>query len=222
MRYLIGILILFPPGCTDTSSEYFPLGEKIIWEYRIQKQLNDELSVGKSIIAQLKSTEVNGIEYFPHKNANGETYYYHENGTGILLSANPEQEGEMILKYPLKPGSRWGKRSRIMVLDSRHESFSGGEAFISLNEDIVLDTRIVNLNDIIEVPAGVFKNCMLLESTASVTVKERTRGIKRIIFEQKEWYAPGVGMVKKMRKEYSVPEKYHGVQITELLRLERD
>ena len=167
MRYLI----IFLSGCTDTSSEYFPLGEKIIWEYRIQKQLNDEISEGKSIIAQLKSTEVNDIEYFPHRNANGETYYYHENEIGILLSANPEQEGEMILKYPLKPGSRWGRRSRIMVLDSRHESFSGGESFISVEEEIVLDTRIVNLNDIVEVPAGVFEKCMLLESTASVTVK---------------------------------------------------
>ncbi len=38
---------------------------------------------------------------------------------------------------------------------------------------------------------------------------------------QKDWYAPGAGLVKRIRKEQSVPDKYIGEQLIELVKLNR-
>jgi hypothetical protein len=59
---------------------------------------------------------------------------------------------------------------------------------------------------------------MRIEGTGSVTVKARTRGIDHIFIEQKEWYAQGVGLVKRIRTEKSIPEKYKGELIQELIK----
>ena len=208
-------------GCSEPSSEYFPLGEKIKWEYRIQKQLSNDQSVGKSIVAQLTSIQADGINYFPYRYANGETLYYSKNKTGILFSSKPDQNGQLLLKYPLELNVNWKSDTRIGLLNSRHESFSGGESFISQEEEIVLENQIVSFDETITVPAGLFSNSMRIESTASVTVKERTRGIERVLIEQTQWYARGVGLVKRIRKESSVPDKYKAEQVTELIRFAR-
>lgn len=221
LPYFLVIITVFIVSCSKNTTDYVPLGEKYIWEYHYQNKINDEHSVGKSIIAQLNNIKVNDIEYFPHRSANGEIYYYSRNDSGLYISANIDHERTLVLKYPLRQDASWKVKTGIIILDSRHESFSGGETFITSDEEIVFDTHIVKLNDIVKVTAGTFENCMLLESKVSVSVKERTRGIEHIIIEQKEWFAPGIGMVKKIRREYTFPEKYHGEQIIELVRLKR-
>jgi uncharacterized protein DUF3108 len=219
--YLIAPLFSLLVGCSEPSLEYFPLGEKIKWEYRIEKKLSNDQSEGKSIVAQLDSIQVNDINYFPHRYANGETLYYSKNETGILFSSKPDKNGQLLLKYPLELNMNWKSDTRIELLNSRHESFSGGESFISQDEEIVLDNQIVSYDETITVPAGSFSNSMRIESTAFVTVKERTRGIEGVLIEQTQWYARGVGLVKQSRKEYSVPDKYKAEQVTELIKFER-
>ena len=169
---------------------------------------------------QLAAINVSGVEYFPHRYANGETVYYSENESEILLSARPEVNGQILFKYPLEKNSRWTSGTRIELLNSRHESFSGGESFISQKEKIILNNKIINFDETITVAAGVFANCMRIDSSAVVTVKERTRGIERMLIEQTKWYARGVGLVKHVRKEYSVPEKYLAEQVSELVSYE--
>ena len=59
---------------------------------------------------------------------------------------------------------------------------------------------------------------MRIDSEASVTVIERTRGIDQILIKQSEWYAKGVGLIKRSRNEISVPDKYDAKQVIELLK----
>jgi hypothetical protein len=218
--YLLLALSLLLFGCGKTSTDYFPLGENIKWEYRIEKQLGSTQSLGKSIIVQQALIKADGIDYFPSRNANGETLYYSRNEKGILLSSKPKQNGYVFIKTPLESNTTWTRETGIELLNNRHESFSGGESFISQGEKIILENKIVSFDETITVPAGVFINSMRVDSYASVTVKERTRGIDRILIEQTEWYGQGSGLVKRIRKEISVPEKYRAEQLTELIKLE--
>lgn len=220
--YLIFPLILLLLGCGKTSSEYFPLGENIKWEYRIQKELGNNQNEGKSIIAQLDRVKEGGVYYFPYLYANGETLYYNKNESGIKLSSSPDQNGQIFIKTPIEINSNWLRETRIELLNSRHESFAGGESFISQGEKIFLDNTVTSFDETITVPAGVFSNTMRIDSSVSITVKERTRGIDAIQIEQTEWYARGVGLIKRTRRELSVPEKYNATQVTELIRFERD
>ncbi len=208
-------------ACSKPDSEYFPLGEKIKWEYLIQnKSINDQ-GLSKSIVAQLASIQVNDTNYFPYRYANGETLYYSKNKTGILFSSRLDQNGQVFMEYPMELNRNWTSDTRIELLNSRHESFSGDESFISQDEEILLDNQIVSFDETITVPAVSFINSMRIESTATATVKKRTRGIERVLIEQTQWYARGIGLVKRMRKEYSVPDKYKAEQVTELIKFAR-
>ena len=212
-------LVLF--GCEKSKLDYFPLESGYRWEYLITEKLNDETKIGKSIVSNLQSKKVNNVTYYPRWNANGETHYFSKSEEGIFLSPSVDQTGEIIFKYPLELGTNWKAATRIDILDSRHESFSGGESFISLDEEIVLKFKIAGKDDKVQTSIGVFTNCLRIEGTASVTVKERTRGIDLILIQQTDWYAPGAGLVKRIRKEQSVPDKYIGEQLIELVKLNR-
>jgi hypothetical protein len=214
------ILLLCNIGCGQTSQDYFPLGGDFRWEYIIEEKLNDKHKIFKSLVANLDSKTIDSIEYFPRRSVNGETYYFSKTKQGILLSSAANQNGEIILGFPLEVGTQWQAVTRIKILDSRHESFSGGESFISLDDQIILDLQITKLDDTVTVPAGTFTNCLRIESYASVTVKERTRGIERILIQQTEWYGIGVGLVKRIRNERSVPDKYKGEQVQKLVLLQ--
>ncbi|MBL1141925.1 MAG: hypothetical protein HND53_07845 [Proteobacteria bacterium] len=192
------------------------------WEYQYTKELGNNLNKGKSIIAQLSSIKSGNVYYYPHRYANSETLYYSQAETGIQRSSKMEQNGSIFLKKPFDLNTSWMRETKIELLDSRHESFSGGESFISQGEKIFLDSKIVSFDEIISVPAGVFKKTMRIDSSASVAVIERTRGIDQILIKQTEWYAKGIGLVKRSRNEISVPEKYNARQVTELIRFERD
>ena len=204
-------------GCSQVEQSYFPLADDYRWEYIIEEKLNDRTSISKSIVSNLDSQSRNGTVYYPRRYANGETLYYRQTQQGIVRAAKTAQAGDIVLGFPLQPGTSWAVGTRIEILDSRHESFSGGESFISQADEILLHAEIVKLDDIIELAAGIFRNCLRVDSQATVPVKARTRGIDSIVIEQSEWYAPGVGLVKRMRQERSVPEQYVGTQIIQLV-----
>lgn len=214
--FLLFFSLLYLSGCEQSIDSYFPLEGDIRWEYTIEEKLNDQLKIIKSIVVSLDSKTVNDIEFYPQRSANGETYYFSKSEKGIYLSPDTDKEGEILLGLPIQAGMHWQASTRIIILDSRHESFSGGESFISLNDQIIVDYKITNIDETVQVPAGNYTNCIRVDSSATVAVKERTRGIERILIHQTDWYAKGVGLVKRIRNESSVPDKYKGEQIQEL------
>ena len=114
MKYLLFFIsICFFVGCGQNNHDYFPLGNDFRWEYVIEEKLNDTHKTSKSIVANLKSKKVNGLEYFPRANANGETYYFYKLERGIFLSPSTSQEGEIIFGFPLELGTSWQSGTRI-------------------------------------------------------------------------------------------------------------
>ena len=216
--FFLFIIACYPGGCDHPKQDFFPLGNNTKWEYVIEENVNDKRGVLKSLVANLERQTIEGIEYYPRRNANGETYYFIKTGKGIFVSPAPGHSGKIILGFPVQAGTSWQMETTIEILQRRHESFSGGESFISADHKIMLDFHIASMDDIVEVPAGQFSHCMRIEGIGSVTVKARTRGIDHILIEQQEWYAQGVGLVKQMRTEVSIPEKYKGSRTQELVK----
>ncbi len=222
-------------GCSQPDDGYFPLGSDLKWEYRFIKQFGQDVDIGlfipaellgsnvnggKSVIVQQPGIDVEGVSYFPFRYANGEIVYYSINEAGIQRSSKPGENAKIVFKLPFQLDTQWRSDTSIELLNSRHESFSGGESFITQDEKIILNNKIVSFDETVAVPAGKFANTMRIDSVASVKVTERTQGIHKINIEQTEWYAKGVGLIKRIRKEVSVPEKYNAIQATELIRFE--
>ncbi len=222
MRLLV-IVLVWLAGCGQASQDYFPLGggDNLLREYVIAEQVNNEKHLLKSIVTDLKPRTIAGMAYYPQRYANGEVYYFWKSTEGIIVSPEPGQPGIIILGYPLEVGTSWQTETRIDVLHRRHESFSGGESFISLDQKIVLDFHIVSLDDTVKVPAGRFYHCLRIDGTRTVKVEARTRGIDHIFIEQTDWYARGIGLVKRTRTEKSIPEKYKGTLTEELVAIKQ-
>lgn len=205
---------IFFAACTNTSSEYFPLGEPISWQYEIQTQTANEQIDARLIISQLAKTKVNGVNYYPFRYASGKTIYYSKNETDIVFAAEPERDTLKLIPHTPELNTSWTSIGHIDLLKSRLMYFSANEAFGS--EEIKLENRVTSFNEKINVSAGVFTETMRIDSQATITYKERTQGVDSIQIEESSWYAKGVGLIKKVRTEYSKPEAYRVEQVTEL------
>lgn len=212
------ILAVLLGGCQPSPQDYFPLGERLYREYVIEEQINNEKHVLKSMVSGLEPRAVEGITYYPQRFASGETWYFRKKPEGIFVTPEPGRDEQVILGYPLEPGTRWQTQTRLDILHRRHESFSGGESFISPEQKIYLDFRITGVDDTVKVPAGRFTHCLRVDGAGTVKVEARTRGIDSIRVEQTDWYAKGEGLVKRIRTEKSIPEKYSGTLVQELVR----
>lgn len=204
-------------GCGQPGQEYFPLGEKYRQDFVIEETVNNQREILKSVYENLEPVTVGAATYYPRRYADGKLYYFKKSEAGISVSAEPGHPGKMILGFPLQTGTSWQSETSVDILHRRHESFTGGESFISLDDKTMLDFRIVAMDDVVKVPAGRYTGCMRIEGTGSVKVEARTRGIDHILIKETEWYAQGIGLVRRTRTETSVPEKYKGKLVQELV-----
>ena len=223
MRILVRIIIILlgVSGCDRQPPDYFPLEENLVYEYSILQTVNAERHTAKLIIANLPAIRTGDEIYYPRMTATGTMLYFQKGPGGIYYSSEPGGAGHIILKYPLLQNTTWRSASDVYVLKQRHESFAGGESFISLGGLVSLTYRIAGLQDLVRISAGRFENCVRVEASGSMPVEERTRGITKINIEQTEWYAPDVGLVKMMRKEYTIPEKIKAEMVQELIDVRR-
>ena len=67
---------------------------------------------------------------------------------------------------------------------------------------VLMEAKIESLNEVINVPAGQFNNCMKITMTGS-SFKDAGNyvGLTLVNVEQTSWYAPGVGLIKMERVE---------------------
>jgi hypothetical protein len=75
--------------------------------------------------------------------------------------------------------------------------------------------EIKSTDAVVDVPAGLFENCIEIEGYASMTLYADPRvGYIDVPIIQREWYAPGVGLVKMIRTEEIASSLYHGGSMT--------
>lgn len=201
-------------ACSNTDSEYFPLGKTISWEYAIETKSDKVKAESRLIASQLEKIKVNGKHYYPFRYANGETVFYSKNETDIVFAPEPEQPSLKLMPYTQELNTRWQSVAHVDLLKSRQMYFSAGGTFGL--DDIKLENQIVSFDEKINVPAGVFRETMRIDSKARIDMKERTQGVESMFIEESSWYAKGIGLVKKIRMEYSYPEAYRVEQVTEL------
>lgn len=203
-------------GCDTHPGGYIVLGEARVLEYDVRLEVNEEVSQQKIIFSDRRSTVVNGRRYYPGISASGKTYYRYLTDAGVYSTRDPDEEGVLLMPAAPEPGQQWQSPTRIHILDNRHETFAGGDTFISVDKSLVIDHIVQRLDAVVSVPAGRYDHCLEIHSTATVPVEARTSGIESIVIEQTEWYAPGTGLVKRIRTESTVPSKIRGSLVQEL------
>jgi len=224
-------------GCSSEipPDDYFPLQSGVTWHYQVTEDLTDhrverEFSITNMGEANLSGDYENEPVYL-RRTSDGTDYYLLADDSGIyrvakrtLIEFDPLYESSEVRVFPnpgdVDLGRVWSAVTRAYALHSV-ATFAvedpGGK-------DIEMEYEITSLNASVTVPAGRFDNCVEVTGTAIFPLYADPRlGYQDIFLTQKEWYAPGVGLVKLTREEPLDLEIFKGGLITfELAELEID
>lgn len=207
---------LLAAACSSDHNHYILPGQERLREYDVRLAINGKYIPQKIILSERGAVRSYGRVIYPGVSADGTTYYLYQTDRGVYTTRDPQQDGVLLLPAVPEPGRRWQSPTRIHILDNRHETFAGGDTFISVHDSIVFEHVIRRLDAVVSVPAGRFASCLEIQSTARVPVEARTSGIEAIVIEQSEWYAPGTGLIKRIRIESTVPSRIEGTLVQEL------
>ena len=222
---LLFLALLAGSGCRPGSdrSDYFPLDAGWSWRYRVTSEIKN---LGKehaeTLVANRGTIAVDDRKVVPRMYQDGHRYYYAAQDDGVLLvadravgeEARPAQPDQFVLKYPLDPGTSWSVESQTYLL--RRQIFSPTAVImVPIRAPISMTYTIEGKDDVVRVPAGTFRNCLRIHGTATAMrdLGERI-GEAEVNVDVIEWFAPGVGFIKMVRKEETRPESHAGGSMT--------
>lgn len=214
---LVAALLLALDGCRfgTRDANYFPLDSGWSWRYRVTSDIKN---IGKErtemLVANRGTMTVDDQKVVPRMYQDGHRFYYVAQDDGVLLVADralgedttPAKPDQFVLKYPLDPGTSWPVWSQTYLL--RRQIFSPTAVImVPITTPIEITYTIEAKDDVVKVPAGTFHNCLRVHGTATAMrdLGERI-GEAEVNVDVVEWFAPGVGFIKLVRKEDSRPE----------------
>jgi len=175
---------------------YLPLQEGMTWEFQ-QKLFNlkskAQLGEAKAIKKNLAPRDIKGIKGHPQVFSSYQpggtlkhetTSFITQDAEGFAVFARqtanlkePQllEEKFYILKFPLAKGTAW-------------QQFAEG---------FLLQTSIESTTDTVQVPAGTFHHCVVIKKLYLAG-----RDSKQPAQEARFWFAPGVGTVKVVTKNF--------------------
>jgi hypothetical protein len=220
--FLMGVLVLvcvFISGCDSTQRVtnggvgYFPLDEGRKWSYRVITSLTGSAPVVSTLnIKNIGRKTSQDKQYWVRRTSHGTDYYFQENETGIyrvakrtIVETKPRLDKisrmVMPLPTPKKVGKSWSVLSQSYTL---HRVSPNYEPPFENVARFHMTYTVVGLDEEVTVPAGTFKNCLLIEGQAQIDQHagaNTDEGDGEIEITTREWYAPNVGMVKMERNE---------------------
>ena len=211
LRLIFCVFYVSLAACSPPAERYFPL-EAGTWRYyQTTTKILDETKHQRRIsgIVEKKQTERGSI--FVLRQAPAQDSYLQISNDGIyrlatrdrmLLTEKWEQTPQKLLPLDPKLGDSWVIDSRLGLIESR--TFARQDRLRNRIIPVQLHYAVSSLQESVTVPAGTFDNCLLLNASGKVTVRtDRGNASAEVIVSRRDWYAPGVGLVKSVRVEES-------------------
>lgn len=195
-------------SCSKGDVSYFPLNKGYKWQYDVSLVTRDGLLNQKYILNNLGIGELEGAPVYLRQSLDGTTLYYSNSAEGIyyLGSVNdrslvPEfkEDKQLVLPVSHPLNAEWQQATVTRLLK---KTGPPQKTVFEIFAKVLLDTKIESLDEIINVPAGRFENCMKITMSGS-TFKDAGNyvGLTLVNVEQTSWYAPGIGLIKMERIE---------------------
>lgn len=218
---LLALLVCLS-SCGESDQSYFPLGNHAWWEYAIERSVMDKQMHQKYIIANLAARKIDDVLVYPRKLASGANEFYRRTEWGVVLTGSNGDEKTLILPLPVNKGAEWREKSRITFVD--FHSINRPDVWSTI-KPVEMTYRVQEVNETVRVPAGIFKNCVRVEAAGLIEVEENIKlfvGVRHVKVTQTDWYAPGVGLVKRIRDEITSPALLHGKYVQQLKRFKNN
>ena len=205
-------------GEPPDKDDYFPLNKGLSWEYRYQLTTPLKQEEGVYRVSNLGTAEVGGETVTVRRTNEGRDYYLMRKADGVyryasrtLFQGEPVVDESMRLVLPL-PYSDDGER-RWSSTTGTYVIHRAGPSTITTDPvpDFLMSYRVVSRDETVVVPAGKFEDCLLVEGVATLKVfADPHVGYMDVPVKTREWYAPGVGLVKLERSEVLDTRIYKG------------
>jgi hypothetical protein len=219
-------------GSAPASPSFFPLNTGWSWRYEMVTTTDKGSTTETFTVENLgKKNYGPGLEGWERRNSLGNFYLFALDSTGVYrLGVRNEIEDDMrrdkeearryVLKQPFTVENSWPVPSVPYLM---RRSFDWPYE-LKYSKTITLNYKIEALDQSITVQAGEFKGCMIVSASNILRIfVDATLGFQDLPITQKEWYCPGIGLVKMLRNEPVSRSTYYfgGSQSFELIELSK-
>jgi len=211
-----------PAAFAAEVDRHFPTTPGRWWYYATQIKIRDEPRQQRLFIANVAYDGRTLLQrrqgvwdhlYAIDEQAVAHQAYLNRTGDGREAREAPA----VLLPLPPTPGTAWQFTSRLRLIESR--TFSAEDRLSGRLLPVDLNASIAAIDDVVQVPAGRFEDCVRVEATGVALVSADRGNLEvEVRVTQIEWYAPDVGLVKSTRLEATdSPFLRNGEYLQELL-----
>nr|MBV6631220.1 hypothetical protein [Oceanococcus sp. HetDA_MAG_MS8] len=209
---LLGLSLLL--SCAQSvpdGGSYFPLDAGRHWEYR--STLINPLQTQQGLLrienmGLVPDPFQDDAKAYLRQTSQGMRYWHVRDGAGVRRVAS---QGVAQPAPVADSGPRWvlpaEATAQEWMVPTRPYALERAEPFrerfyADPSAQFPLHFEVVNRNTSVEVPAGRFDHCWKIRAQGELAVHADPRiGVSTVPVTQEEWYAPGVGLVKLVRRE---------------------
>lgn len=202
------LALLLLGACAEPDSPYFPLGPGRWWQYHVAVSNSATRWEYKMLSKNLEPVSSDGERLAARRLHNGEIHYFRRTADGVwhvgarTSADDPPPAGPVQLSMPLPPSESrvWDSAERTRVLRTRAANDDFRDYRVEL--PVHVRYRVAETAAQVSTRSGAFHDCLRIEGTASAQFDLGIDiGHVRIDVAISDWYAPGVGLVRRERHE---------------------
>lgn len=203
------LFLLAGCGARPAADELFPLAPGHQWTYRVTTVLDEqEPQLDSLTIATEGADELDGAPAWRRRSDSGIAYWLRSDDTGVYRIGHRtppqrliavDEPRRYVLRKPYKVGTQWDVLTTGYVLQRRNEV---PKELRRTHKPFPMTYTIAALDEEVRTPAGRWSGCLRVDGLAQVRVYvEERKDWREVPLTAREWYCPGVGLVKLERKE---------------------
>ena len=203
-------------GCSaaqPADETWFPLAEGRSWTYRVTTTFEDAGETPQREQRTLRNRgrdSVDGAPAWRRRSDSGIDYWLRSDASGVYRVASKsdldrrptlDEPRRYVLHSPYAVGTEWQASTIAYVLQRRNEV---PREVRHTHKPVPMKYRIEALGEPVETPAGRFDACLRVRGEAAVRLYvDAAFDWRDVALTTREWYCPGVGLVRLERVEPS-------------------
>lgn len=211
-------------GCdrAPASSDYFPLASGQHWTYtETTERDNGQRSQRSLRLDNLGQDRLDDEPAWHRYSDDGMHYWLRSDDSGTYRVASrfeldefytPDATRRYVLKQPLRVGTSWQADTAPYLLE-RAQQFP--PEIRHTHPAVPMIYRIEATDEAVDTRAGRFEHCLRVQGVAALHLYvDAATGWKDLPLITREWYCPGVGLVRLSREEHTASSFVTGGTLT--------